>query len=704
MEWEQSIKTNNIQSYSDIDNLLDGEHPFPNYAICLPNYAKLDGNYTNVDSIDNGNIGYMSLELSDENGDFSIYPTITIEFQRKKTSKGLNIIFNSVSKDYCNNLSIDWYNKKGELVVSKNYTPTSYMFEAEADVSSFTKATITFKSTNKAYRYLWVTFLENTKISQTEGLKIIYYDTTYQGKEKVDSIEGNEIQAIGEYETLLLENSINYPNYANCLPNYSKLDGYYVNLPSNPEDMGFISQQVSDEEGNFEDYPTLTITMKDYVKSRGISLYQNNHSDDYCDVVNIKWYKDGELIEEEKFYPNSTDYLCVKQVNAYNKVVIEFIHTNKPYRYAFIRGFDFGIIRIFTEKEITDCDVYMEIDPISTELSINTMNFDLLNINELDLDFQKAQKCKVYFDKNIIGMFYIKKGTRESQYKYSISTEDFISILDNNYHFGGMYVNKNVIELINEIFKDESIEINIDDSFNDVVVNGYLPYDTKRNNLGQVALSIGAIVDTSFDDTLYIYPYPQSDAKEIIEKEIYSDTLKVNHGDVVTGVELTIHSYSKLSESEELFKEALTGQTIVEFTNPMHDLSITNGTIDSYSVNHAYITGNGGEVVLTGFKYNDDKQVIAMNDEYASNDKKIMKVENATLVSSANAPTILNRLYEYYNNNQSLDVSMVLDDFEVSDNVTIETYEGTKKGIITSADITFTSEMKAEVKIQCKDN
>lgn len=703
MEWEQSIKTNNIQSYSDIDNLLDGEHPFPNYAICLPNYSKLDGNYANVDLIDNGNIGYMSLELSNENGEFETYPTITIEFQRKKTSQGLNFIFNSVSKDYCNNMSIDWYNKKGELVISKDYTPNSYMYEAEADVSSFTKAIITFKSTNKAYRYLWIGFLDNVKISQTEGLKIVYYDTTYQGKEKVESIEG-DIQSIGEFETLLEENSLNYPDYALCLPNYSKLDGYYENMPETPEEMGYISKAVSDSEGSFNSNPTMTITLSDYVKSRGISLYQNDHSQDYADEINIKWYKDDEVVADEDFKPNDVDYLCVKQVDLYNKVVIEFKHTSKPYRYVFIRDFDFGIIRIFTEKEITDCGVFQEIDPISTELSINTMDFSLLNINELDLDFQKSQKCKVYFDKNIIGMFFIKKGTRESQYKYSISTEDFISILDNNYHFGGIYANKNAVELINEIFEGESIEVNIDDSFKDVTLTGYLPYDTKRNNLGQIALSIGAIVDTSFDDTLYIYPYPQTEAKEINEQEIYSDSLKINHGDIVTGVELIIHSYSESNESQELFKDTLVGQTLVEFTEPMYNLSISGGTIDSYSVNHAYITGQGNEVILTGYKYSDDKQVIAMNNAYAINDKKIMKVQDATLVNSNNAPTILNRLYEYYNNNQSLDLSMILDDYEVSDNVTIETYEGTKKGIITSADVTFSSEMKAEVKIQCKDN
>lgn len=704
MEWEVSISTNDIQSYSNIEQLVeDGEHPFPNYALCLPNYSKLDGSFSNLVSIDNGNVGYMSAELSDENGDFTTYPTITIEFQRKKTSKGLNLLFNTLSGDYCSELSISWYKKNGELAYTKDYTPDSVSFDCGADVTSFTRAVIIFKKTSKPYRYLWISFLENNKISQTEGLKIIYYDTAYQLKEKVvESIEGSN-REIGEYETLLLESAKDYPDYALCLPNYSKLDGTYVNMPSSPQEMGFISTQCSNSEGVFEEYPTLAITLNEYVSSRGISLYQNNQSNDYCDGVNIYWYRDDSLLDSKSFTPDSVDYLCVNQVDNYNKVVIEFTHTLIPYRFAFLRGFDFGIIRIFTEKEITDCSVYHEIDPISTELTINTMDFALWNKSELNLDFKKSQKCKVFFDSNIIGMFYVKKGTRESQYEYSISTEDYISILDGSYHYGGIYENKNVVELLKEMFSDESIEINIDDSFNDVTISGYLPYDTKRNNLAQICIAIGGIVNTAFDDTLFIFPYVNNDPRELNESEIYSSTLKVNHDDIVTGIELSVHSYSKGTEEKELFTDTLTGQTLVEFSDPCYDLTISGGTIDSYSDNHAFITGTGDKVTLTGKKYVHETQILSIDNTYDTNNKKIVSVEDATLVNSSNAPIIISRLLDYYNNNQSLNMDMLLDDLEISDSVKLDTYEGSKTGIIVSADMQFTNEIKAGVKIQCRD-
>lgn len=703
MQWEVNLSTNSIQSYSDINNLADKEYDFPNYAMCLPRYSKLDGSYVNVNSIDLGNIGYMSLELSDENGNFKTYPTITVEFQRRKTSQGINFVFNKQSGDYCNSLTVAWY-KNDKLVLEKDYTPTDTSFTALTEVDAFTKAVITFKSTSKPYRYLWVGLLENERITQSEGLKITYYDTTYGAKQKVTSITG-DCQSISDYDSMLKDDTTSYPGYALCLPNYSKLDGEFINMVDNPSEMGFVSTELSDESGNFTSNPTLTINISANIKARGISLYGNDLTGDYCNSVNIKWYRDDTLVADEDFSPNSISYLCSKQVDLFNKVIITFKSTNNPYRFVFLRGFDFGIIRIFTEKEITDCGCYQEIDPISTELSINTMDFSLYNVDNLNLDFQKSQKCKLYFDKNIIGVFYVKKGTRETKDTYSISTEDFVSILDYNYHCGGIYNNKNVVELVNEIFNGENIEVSIDETFNDTTVTGYLPYDTKRNNLAQIALAIGAIIDTSFDDTLYIYPSSKttSDIK-ITENQIYSDTLKINHDDVITGVELTVHKYTESSETEELLNDTVTGQILVKFDNPMKNLSISGGTINSYSVNHAYITGSGATVVLTGEKYLHDEQVISMENEYATEDKKIMSVEDATLVNSDNAPTILNRLFEYYNNNQTIDADILLDDLEVSDNVSIDTYDGNKTGIIKSLDMEFSNEIKAKVEIQCKDS
>ena len=77
-EWEITLSTNDIHPDSDLDNLKrDAETPFPNYALTLPRYSKLNGEYENA-VVDPGEIGYMSNSISDENDTFTLLGSVII--------------------------------------------------------------------------------------------------------------------------------------------------------------------------------------------------------------------------------------------------------------------------------------------------------------------------------------------------------------------------------------------------------------------------------------------------------------------------------------------------------------------------------------------------------------------------------------------------------------------------------------------------
>lgn len=697
-QWEETLSTNDINPDARLDNLKnDNPVPYPGYALCLPRYAKLNGVFSNVSKVDSGNIGYMSNLLSDSSGNFAVYPKITVEFARKKTSNGFTIIFNQVSGDYCNSLHIDWY-KYDALVSSQDYTPNSANYFCKASVGLFNRAVVTFKSTNKPYRYLWISELQNTKLTQAEGIKIIYHDVAYQGKEHTSAIVSDDARSDSQTSLLLAEDAIKHPYYSMCLPRYAKLDGDYINTPSTYQNMGFISSQISDGSGIFADPPQLEFDLSQKISSVGIEMYFNTASHDYCNKVNIQWYLDGTKVADVDFIPDDYIYFCEHVVSLYDKIIITFKATNKPYRNAFLNGFDYGIKRQYLKDEVTKCAALAEISPTSESLPIGTLDFSVKNLKNIQVSFEKSQKIYLYFDEQIVGMYYLKSGSRSSDMDYKFKAENFISILDSNSHPGGFYNGAAFSDVVNEIFQGEDVTVYIDDSLNGAKVYGYLPYASKRNNLAQICFAVGAIVDTSFETRINIYKYnPQLDPLVIDDGMVYRSKTSINTGDVITGVEVTAHSYSAVDTSEQLYKGTLNGETTIVFNEPHHDLSITGGTITSSAVNYAVITGSGSEVILTGKKYNHIKQTVKMENSYVYRNKKILKVDKATAVTPDNASDVLSRIYSYYSSNQTLKSGIVLNDIELSDIVTMNTFDGKKTGIIKTLSMEFYGEVKASI-------
>ncbi|MBT9812903.1 hypothetical protein GPL26_25315, partial [Enterocloster citroniae] len=125
--------------------------------------------------------------------------------------------------------------------------------------------------------------------------------------------------------------------------------------------------------------------------SVGITLTFNDYSGDYCSEVNIKWYRDDTLLANQNYYPDTYNYFCYGIVDYYNKVVITFLETSKPYRNVFLTGITWGLIRIFKDDEIEDINCLMELNPISEEVSINTMDYTIRSKSEYAFEFQKKQ-------------------------------------------------------------------------------------------------------------------------------------------------------------------------------------------------------------------------------------------------------------------------------------------------------------------------
>ena len=698
MKWDTRVEENGQQPYSSVENLMSVERYIPPYAYCLPRYAKMDGVYANApDEIEPGGKGYISAALSGPDGEFAEPPVITVIFDRLKTSNGIFMTFNRILGDYASRINIVWY-KDSDLVWEQGFEPDGMEYFCRAKVPLFNRLIITFLATSRPCRYLWLAALKNQRMMDAGGLKIVYDDIALGAAE--DNTAATEDK---DYYVDLqdLKKDIEFPDYALCLPRYAKMDGDYINAPDELEDLGYVSDSISDSIGEFETPPSITFTFTQNYSSVGITLTFNDYSGDYCSKVNIKWYRDDELLADREYTPDSYNYFCYGIVDYYNKVVVTFLETSKPYRNVFLTGIIWGLIRVFKDDEIEDISCLMELNPISEEVSINTMGYTIRSKSEYIFEFQKRQKQTLYFDEAILGIFYLKDGKQLGAKRYSVETQDAVGLLDSSQFMGGVYNGILVSELLDKIMEGEGIAYFIDDACASIKVSGYLPICSKRNALQQLAFAIGGLVDTSYDRQLYIYPQMTEVVGEFTERDIFQG-LTVEHSDIITGIRLYVHSYSAGTDSAELYKGVLNGTTKIEFSEPYHSLTVTGGTLGEYGDNYAYIVGNGQEVVLSGLKYNHSTSCLLRENPQITQNKNIAEIKEATLVTSDNAQTVLDQAYRYYSDNERVSFRAAINDQELGDRVNVATgFKGTMTGTIRKLDFKFSRrKITAEVTVK----
>lgn len=698
MKWDTRIETNGQQEYSDTDNLTSFELNMPPYAYCLPRYSRMDGVFCNApDEITKGRNGFISEFLSDEAGIFQTVPAITITLDRLKTSNGIHMVFNRHSGDYPSLVRMTWL-KDDEVVKSQEYAPDGVTYFFKAKITLYNRIKIEFLKTSKPNRYLWISVLKNQLMTDAGGLKIVYDDIALGAKEDY-KVSVSDVAHYVDLENI--REGVGFPDYAMCLPRYAKMDGDYANAPEELGDMGYISDSISDGNGIFDLPPTIIFQFSQNYSSVGITLTFNDHSGDFCSRIRVAWYRDDELLAEMEYEPDAADYFCYGVVDYYNKVVVSFLETNKPYRNVFLTRIIWGLIREFTDIEIKTIDCLMEVNPISEEVSVNTMNYSIRSQSEYAFEFQKRQKQTLYFNEAIMGIFYLQDGNQVSANRYEIETQDAVGVLDNQQFLGGIYTRKKVPDLFREIMDGEGIEYFLDDIYWESVISGYLPICNKRKALQQLAFAIGAVVDTSYDRQLYIYPQQTEVTGAFTANRIFPG-LAIGHSDIITGVRIYAHNYSKGIQVAELFKGELNGEAVVEFSEPHFDLSTTGGIIMRSGVNYAVIRGTGAEVVLSGTKYEHSTIAIVKENPQITQNKNIVEVKDATLVTADSASDVLERVYSYCMNNEQVSFRGVIEDQELGSVVNVDTgFKGIKTGTITKLDFQFSRrKITAEVTIR----
>ena len=166
-------------------------------------------------------------------------------------------------------------------------------------------------------------------------------------------------------------------------------------------------------------------------------------------------------------------------------------------------------------------------------------------------------------------------------------------MLENSMHQGGIYNGTALSTILAELL--DGLTYTVDSAVGALKIYGYLPYDTKRNNLQQITIATNLAIKKNADGSIKITALTSNNIGAIGMTRVGIGG-KVDTNTPYTAVSVIEHNYTQSTESITLCEASFTTEETIIFSEPAHTLSITNRTIVSSGANYAIIMGAGSVV------------------------------------------------------------------------------------------------------------
>lgn len=506
----------------------------------------------------------------------------------------------------------------------------------------------------------------------TKGVAISYGDVAPEAKENFYPTVGE--MAFDQSEKLMQYN-LNFPNYANPCELYSVvLDGTASAFPSVPEqaNLGLWSKKISNDDGTFTEPIVLTLRSEGQYSSQGISLTFDTYNGIYATRLGIKWLRITDegitTLAEQEFTPDNAFYFCQKKVDNYNKIVITFYSLNMPKNRLKLRVIDYGYGTFFCGDELRGVKLIQEINPISTQISINTADFTLDSLrSDMEYSFQQKQPLSIFFNGKLKATTFVRKSTRKAKRLWSIQSEDYIGLMDGIPYVGGIYNGENAYDVLVDIFTAAKVPYSINDNLKNFPLYGHIPFTTCREALMQVCFAVQNVADTSCRSDVGVFAL-DNEIKQTVPLNRIMQGQNFTDDEIVTGVEVAYHTFDMNEEEPETItaynaKEDGVGQNVfVQFPEPLWGLQTKgDGEIVESGANYAIVNANSRTFRLGGNKYVHTTATKRMNrdDVGAGAIEKVVSITNATLVSSHNIDKVIEKCYNWLTKAMSTNLKIV---------------------------------------------
>ncbi len=404
----------------------------------------------------------------------------------------------------------------------------------------------------------------------------------------------------------------------------------------------------------------------------------------------------------------------------------------------------------FGSDAIRDASVIEELNPFSVQVPINRLevtlysedaDFSILNPsgNYQVLQYRTPVTVTEAVDgKQIsIGQYYLDKWENVSDTLIKLECMDAIGLLDILPFRGGIWLTPVTVgELLDLIFYDSELDYEVDPQVAAIELTGWLPISTRREALQQVCFAAGAYAMSARQEgfvkiasitslgtvtkgirsgvarvgqsRVWQKRWRQSQwdlilADVFVTKSEIGIDASVSLRPLVTGVEVSMHDIVVGDGVRKLFEGTLSvGTHEIQFSQPMHTLSITGATITGSGANYAVVSvASEGEVLLEGLVYDDTVSVYGVYLQDAEGKKQnVIAVTDASLVNSSNGATVAQRLYDYYQDRYEQNVRIFKPEAQVGGVVIVDTlYDQQIRGILERMEINLSGGFIANARV-----
>jgi len=305
-------------------------------------------------------------------------------------------------------------------------------------------------------------------------------------------------------------------------------------------------------------------------------------------------------------------------------------------------------------------------------------------------------------DRELVGRYYVQEVRRIGKNAWRIESFDALGLLARQKHNGGIYEeNVTASALIADLMGDIPYTIR-DAEISSILVTGYLPIASRRDNLQQLlfAYGISALYDS---DGQLVFCFNKPEAARTVQKDdAYEDKGgNADHLAKASKVRVTEHGFYEGTASAEVLYQ-ITGQSAavtnarVEFGGPYHSLDFGTFTEIERGVNYAVVSGTG---VLTGIPYIHTRRELIQSAGIATEDRDV-RVPDATLVTASNSAGVLARVAALYLQAHEVSCPVVLNGEKPGDMIAFtDPFGDSRTGYVKSRTITMSGTLKTVLKV-----
>ena len=307
-----------------------------------------------------------------------------------------------------------------------------------------------------------------------------------------------------------------------------------------------------------------------------------------------------------------------------------------------------------------------------------------------------------FYDGNtLISKFYVHDIERVGRTRYKINAMSAVGFLMYTQHFGGVYSNTTVSDIIDEIV-DGAFAYDIDDDVASQKVSGWLPIDTSRNNLHKLMFALGiAITKDSNGDVVFTF-LNDDNGSSVGDDRIYIGG-SVNYNTLATSVEVTEHVFYRgpNTQLEQIFTNTggiAADHLFIPFSDPYYDVQSNDLTVNESGDNYAIVSGVG---TLSGKPYTHDTTVYSREIEGSTAIvPNVVTSDEDTLINSINVLSVLDRLTAYYGSRKTVNADIIIDAEKAGSVISFtDAFGESTTGIISQMDMNVSSIIKAGCKI-----